>query len=130
MTAEILFPTVIVPYFDMVPDTHERDLILKPRSVPKPFVQQQPPLAIKLNLTAQRKTHPLERYRFIGGRRSGCHGKNDLLVILFGIKTKDPVRAKYQIEIAAMLLTVDLIAKLVGDEDPAFAIDYVLIFAC
>ena len=46
--------------------------ILQPRSFTQPIVQKQSALAIQLDLTAQGKTHPLERDRFIRGRCLWC----------------------------------------------------------
>ena len=60
--------------------------------------------------------------------RSYC--KCNLLEIFLRIKTKYPVCTENKIEIITVLIGIDLVSQLIGNEDSALSIDDVFIFTC
>ena len=112
----------------MVSDTDKCNMVFQPRPLSQSFIQKQSALAVQLHLTGQSKADSLERYGLIRGGSAGCNRKSYLLEILFGVQTKYAVGAEDKIEVAAVLLGINLTSELIRDEDSAFGIDYVFIF--
>jgi hypothetical protein len=105
-------------------------MVFQSRPFAQSFIQKQSALAVQLHLAGQSKADSLERYSLIRGGSAGCNCKSYLLEILFGVQTKYAVGAEDKIEIAAVLIGINLTSQLARDEDSALVIDNVKIFAC
>ncbi len=130
MVGEVLLPVPAVPEFDMVPDTDQRDVVFQSSSFAEPFIEQESALGVQLDSAGQGEAQSFERHGLIRGGGLGCNGKGYALKVFFGIKTKYAVGTEHNIEIVAVFFRVNLAAELVRNEDPAFAVEYVLVFAC
>jgi hypothetical protein len=72
------------------------------------FIEQQSSLAVQLDFAGQSEAYSLEGHRFVGCRCSRRYGQGDLLEILLRVKAEYAVGAKNEIEVAAVLIGVDL----------------------
>jgi hypothetical protein len=130
MVRKILFPTLTVPQFDVVSDADKRNMVFQSGSFAQSFIQEQSPLAVQLHLAGQSKTYSLEYHSLIRRSGPGRDRKGYLLKILLGVQTEYAVGAEDKVEIAAVLIDINLTSQFGRDEDSAFAVDNVLVFAC
>jgi hypothetical protein len=114
----------------MVSDAYHGNLLFQTGPCPELFVQEQPTLPVQLNFAGQRKTDTLESDGLVRSGRRRTYGERYLLEALLRIKAQYAVGAEDEVEIAPVLVSVDLASKLVRDEDSPLIIDNVLVFAC
>jgi hypothetical protein len=92
----------LVPKFDVVSHTDQRNLVLQTGPFSQSFIEQQSSLAVQLDFACQSEADSLEGHRLVRRRRSGRNRKGDLLEILLRIQAKYSVGAEDEVEIAAV----------------------------
>jgi len=114
----------------VVSDADERNSVFEAGSFPELLIEQESSLFVEFDIASQSKAYSLKGDSFIRSRGIWCGGRDESLEIFSRIEAKYAVCPKDEVEIAAMLLGIDLVPQFVGNQDSALIVDNVFVFAC